>query len=57
MGEQALQHQEHLRLNMYQLGKRVRALLRAISAWWASRAEADTSIDWEDGEAGKDRRH
>jgi hypothetical protein len=53
MSEHALQDPDRIRLDMYQLGKIVRAQLTAIATWWTSRIEADTSIDWEDGETGK----
>lgn len=53
MSDHALHDPDRIRLDMYQLGKGVRALLTALAARWTSRAEADTSIDWEDGETGK----
>lgn len=57
MSDHALKDPDRIRLDMYQLGKGVRALLTALAARWASRAEADTTIDWEDGENGKNCRH
>jgi hypothetical protein len=56
MSDHALQDPDRVRLDMYQLGKSVRALLTALAARWTSRIEADSSIDWEDGEAGKECR-
>lgn len=56
MSNHALQEPDRIRLDMYQLGKGVRALLTAIAARRAGRAEADTTIDWEDGENGKNSR-
>lgn len=53
MSDGTLTYSSHIQLGMYQLGKHVRALQRALAAWWTSRVETDTSIDWEDGETGR----
>lgn len=56
MHEQVLQDSGAIQLAIYRLGRGVRRLLAFAAEWWLTRRAEDTSIAWEDGEIGKDRR-